>query len=54
MSGINRRDLVVGAGGICAGLLVRRAAFAASAVPAAPVARVAVVKDTYFGGEQAE
>ncbi len=53
MSGINRRDLVVGAGGICAGLLVRStalgAATGAAAVPAAPVARVEVVKDTYFG-----
>src|SRR5579862_3903455 len=49
MSGINRRDLFVGAGGVCASLLVRRAALAATPVPAAPVARVAVVKDTYFG-----
>ena len=49
MSGINRRDLFVGAGGLCASLLVRRAALAATPVPAAPVARVAVVKDTYFG-----
>ena len=49
MSGINRRDLVVGAGGVCASLLLPKAALAATAVPAAPVARVAVVKDTYFG-----
>jgi prolyl oligopeptidase len=49
MSGINRRDLVVGAGGICASLLVPRAALGATAIPAAPVARVEVVKDTYFG-----
>src|SRR5450432_145266 len=49
MSGINRRDLVVGAGGICASLLVRRTALGATPIPAAPVARVEVVKDTYFG-----
>ena len=49
MGGINRRDLFVGAGGICASLLVRKAALGATPIPAAPVARVAVVKDTYFG-----
>ncbi len=49
MSGINRRDLFVGAGGVCASVLVRRVALGASAVPAPPVARIAVVKDTYFG-----
>jgi hypothetical protein len=49
MSGINRRDLFVGAGGVCASLLVPKAALAATPVPAPPVARVAVVKDTYFG-----
>ncbi len=49
MSGINRRDLFVGAGGICASLLVRKSALGATPIHAAPVARVAVVKDTYFG-----
>ncbi len=49
MSGINRRDLLVGAGGVCASLLVRKPALAAMPVPPAPVARVEVVKDTYFG-----
>ncbi len=49
MGGINRRDLFVGAGGVCASLLVPKAVLAAAPVPAAPVARVAVVKDTYFG-----
>ncbi|MBS0581384.1 MAG: S9 family peptidase [Proteobacteria bacterium] len=48
--GINRRDLFIGAGGACATLLMRKGALAAgAAIPAAPVARVAVVKDTYFG-----
>src|SRR5215469_16374579 len=59
MTSINRRDLLAGAVG--AALLARRseaagaaaatvvAASAGSAVPPAPVARVAVVKDTYFG-----
>jgi prolyl oligopeptidase len=38
------------AGGVFAGLLARRAAAAARArIPPAPVARVEVVKDTYFG-----
>jgi prolyl oligopeptidase len=49
MSRINRRDVFRGAGGVCASLLVRRVALGATAVPAAPVARIAVVKDTYFG-----
>ncbi|HSY05497.1 MAG TPA: prolyl oligopeptidase family serine peptidase [Steroidobacteraceae bacterium] len=50
MSGINRRDLFVGAGSVCAALLTRRAAAAAAAgIPAAPVARIEVVKDRYFG-----
>ena len=48
--GINRRDLFIGAGGACASLLMRKGALAAgNGIPAAPVARVEVVKDTYFG-----
>jgi prolyl oligopeptidase len=49
--GINRRDLFIGAGGVCASLLARRAALATAGaeIPPAPVARVEVVKDTYFG-----
>ena len=35
-------------------LLTRRAALAAAGIPAAPVARVAVVKDTYFGDTVAD
>src|SRR5580698_7294569 len=51
MSNINRRDLFIGAGGVVTSLLVRRAVAeaAAAAIPPAPVARVQVVKDTYFG-----
>ena len=50
MRGLNRRDLFVGLGSLYAGLISRRAAAALSAkIPPAPVARVAVVKDSYFG-----
>jgi prolyl oligopeptidase len=49
MSDINRRDLFAGAGGLVAAALTRRFALAAPGVPAAPVARVAIVRDTYFG-----
>ena len=49
MSGINRRELFVGTGGAFAAWLTRRSAAAAAPIPSAPVARVAVVKDTYFG-----
>lgn len=49
MRGINRRDVFVGAGSLCAALFTRRAPAATAAIPPAPVARVAVVKDTYFG-----
>ena len=61
MSPINRRELIAGAAGAVASLLTRRgdaaaaaaagtaAASAASAIPPAPVARVAVVADNYFG-----
>jgi prolyl oligopeptidase len=46
---MNRRDWFVAAGGVLAGWLTRRVAAAAAGIPPAPVARVAVVKDTYFG-----
>jgi len=50
MRGLNRRDLFMGLGSLYAGLIGRRAAAALSAkIPPAPVARVAVVKDSYFG-----
>src|ERR1700741_4582143 len=50
MSGLNRRDLFVGVGSLWAALIGRRVAAAAAArIPPPPVARVAVVKDTYFG-----
>ena len=51
MTKFNRRDLMVGAGGLVTSLLVRRsvAEVGGSSIPPAPVARVAVVKDTYFG-----
>ena len=50
MSGVNRRELFMGLGSLYAGLISRRAAAAAAGkTPPAPVARVAVVKDTYFG-----
>ena len=52
MRNINRRDLVVGAGSLCAALLTRRGdthGGGTAAIPPAPVARVEVVKDNYFG-----
>jgi prolyl oligopeptidase len=49
MSRINRRELFVGAGGVFTAWLARGGAAASSAIPPAPVARVAIVKDTYFG-----
>ena len=50
MRGLNRRELFMGLGSLCAALLARRArAATAGGVPPAPVARVAVVKDNYFG-----
>src|SRR5215472_13830309 len=50
MSGTSRRGLLMGLGSLCAALLARRArAAAAGRIPPAPVARVEVVKDTYFG-----
>ena len=53
MSKINRRELLLGAGTALAGSVASSAARSAlakvSAIPPAPVARVAIVKDTYFG-----
>jgi prolyl oligopeptidase len=52
VSGINRRDLFVGAGSLCAAFLTRRADPAGGGGPRispAPVARVEVVQDDYFG-----
>jgi prolyl oligopeptidase len=53
VSGVNRREWVIGAGSLCAAWLTRTAsaadAPATEGIPPAPVARVAVVKDTYFG-----
>ena len=50
MRGMNRRELFMGLGSLCAALLARHArAAAAGGIPPAPVARVDVVKDTYFG-----
>ena len=46
----NRRRLFMGIGGTLAAWLTRRSGAATAApVPTAPVARVAVVRDTYFG-----
>jgi prolyl oligopeptidase len=61
MTAINRRELIAGAAGAVAVLLARRrseaagstvagvAAAAGAAIPPAPVARMAVVTDSYFG-----
>src|SRR5215472_3902560 len=50
MSGTSRRGLLMGLGSLCAALLARRARAAARGnIPPAPVARVEVVRDTYFG-----
>ena len=53
MGAVTRRQWFVGAGSVCGAWLTRRARGAAGAsgngIPAAPVARVAIVKDTYFG-----
>jgi prolyl oligopeptidase len=48
---INRRSLFFGAGSALAALFVRRAVAAGGEgrIPPAPVARIAIVKDTYFG-----
>src|ERR1700730_8284868 len=49
MSGFNRRALFAGAGGVFTAWVTRRSAAAAAPIPPVPVARVAVVTDTYFG-----
>ncbi len=49
MRRISRRDLFAGAGGVLAAWLARRGSAAGARMPAAPVARVDIVKDTYFG-----
>jgi prolyl oligopeptidase len=56
MSNINRRDVFVHVGSLCTAFLARRALAVSSSgkattvdIPPAPVARVDVVKDTYFG-----
>ncbi len=46
---INRRDLFLSAAGGVMAMATRNRLGAAEAIPPAPVARVAVVKDTYFG-----
>ena len=50
---MSRRDLLLGAGSLWAAFLARRTAVADTAggprVPPPPVARVEVVRDTYFG-----
>ena len=47
---MNRRQLFMGLGGVWGAWLTRRArALAAGRIPAAPVARVEVVRETYFG-----
>jgi prolyl oligopeptidase len=48
--GITRREWFAGAAGMCAGWLTHSAPGASGdGIPRAPVARVAIVKDTYFG-----
>jgi prolyl oligopeptidase len=49
MAGINRRDMFLGTGSLVATVMVRGSLADTDPIPAAPVARVAVVKDTYFG-----
>ena len=49
MSGINRRELLLGTGGVVATAMTRGSLAAPEPIPPAPVARVAVVKDSYFG-----
>jgi hypothetical protein len=53
MSNINRRDMFVGVGSLYAACLTRRALAATGSatvnIPPAPIGRVDVVKDTYFG-----
>jgi prolyl oligopeptidase len=49
MSGMNRRELLLGTGGVVASLIAPPSMGAPDPIPPAPVARVAIVKDTYFG-----
>jgi prolyl oligopeptidase len=49
MGGINRREMFIGSGSLVATVMARGSWAGASPIPPAPVARVAVVKDTYFG-----
>ena len=50
MAGLNRRELMSGAAsGLAVALAAKGAQAAAGIVPPAPVARIEVVKDTYFG-----
>ncbi len=50
MNGFNRRDLFMGLAGVCTAWMSRRAhGVAPGMIPPAPVARVDVVRDTYFG-----
>ena len=50
MGAVNRREWFIGAGSALVAFLTRRVrAAAAAGVPPAPVARVEVVRDTYFG-----
>ncbi|MBV8973517.1 MAG: hypothetical protein JOY74_00220, partial [Sinobacteraceae bacterium] len=50
MKAFNRRDLFMSLAGVCAATLGRGTrAGGGGGIPPAPVARVAVVKDTYFG-----
>ena len=46
---LNRRSVLKGAGSLAASSLVPHLGAAATAIPPAPVARVSIVKDTYFG-----
>jgi prolyl oligopeptidase len=49
MAGINRRDMFLGTGSLVATVMTRGSLAGSDSIPPAPVARVAVVKDTYFG-----
>ncbi len=49
MDGINRRDMLLGTGTLVATVMTRGPLAGTEPIPPAPVARVAVVKDTYFG-----
>jgi prolyl oligopeptidase len=49
MAQIDRRQWLIGCGGVLATALVPARSWAAASIPPAPVARVKVVHDTYFG-----